>query len=246
MKSNKQRYYPEVKFGGFTDIDGTIAFYNRVNALLDPSFTVLDVGCGRGAHDGDTVPFRKKLRSLKGKVAKVIGIDVDPNAAANNTLDEFYLIESPSWPVESDSIDILVTDYVIEHIADVDMFFREIQRVLKNKGIVCIRTTNRWNYIALAARLIPNRHHSKVTSKVQEDRKEEDVFPTVYRCNTISRIRKEMKKIGVESTVYGYEAEPSYLAFSSVAYFFGVLHQRWAPKIFRPVLFAFGKIDKRE
>jgi len=35
-------YYPEFRFGGFTDIDGTIIFYSRVNSLLDSSFTVLD------------------------------------------------------------------------------------------------------------------------------------------------------------------------------------------------------------
>lgn len=38
-------YYPESKFGEFTDIDGTIVFYTRVNALAQPSSVVLDLGC---------------------------------------------------------------------------------------------------------------------------------------------------------------------------------------------------------
>lgn len=85
----KQKFYPEVKFGGFSDVDGTIAFFNRVNALLQPSFTVLDVGCGRGARSEDPVLFRKGLCNLKGKVSKVIGIDVDPNAQNNPFLTSF-------------------------------------------------------------------------------------------------------------------------------------------------------------
>jgi len=85
-------FYPESRFGGFTEIDGTIPFYTRVNALLDPSFVVLDIGCGRGAQKDDHVPFRRELRILKNKVKKVIGIDVDKDASTNPFIDEFHLI----------------------------------------------------------------------------------------------------------------------------------------------------------
>lgn len=42
-------FYPESRFGSLSDLDGIIAFYGRVHALLDLDMTVLDVGCGRGA-----------------------------------------------------------------------------------------------------------------------------------------------------------------------------------------------------
>lgn len=99
--NNKERFYPEARFGGFTDIDGTVAFYNRVNSILDSSFVVLEVGCGRGAYNEESVTLRKNLRILKGKVAKVVGIDVDQSAQNNPFLDEFRLIQGDSWPVES-------------------------------------------------------------------------------------------------------------------------------------------------
>ena len=242
---NKQeKFYPESKFGGFTDIDGTIAFFNRVNSLLDPSFVILDVGCGRGEYQDDPVIFRKNLRILRGKVAKVIGIDVDQNAQDNPFLDEFHLIKQNSWSIESNSIDLILCDYVLEHISDPDCLFTEINRVLKNDGYLCIRTTNKWNYIAIAATFIPNKYHSKVTSIVQDSRKQEDVFPTVYKCNSIQKIKNIMRKNSIEGVVYGYEAEPSYLSFSRIAYFLGVLHQRFSPEFIKPVLFTFGIIKK--
>src|SRR5690349_1576763 len=71
-------FYAETTVGGFSDIDGTIRFYVRVNALIQPSFRVVDFGCGRGTHSQDPIAFRRNLRSLKGKVAHVIGLDVDP------------------------------------------------------------------------------------------------------------------------------------------------------------------------
>lgn len=235
-------FYPESKFGDFTDVDGTVTYFNRINSLLSPSQVVLDVGCGRGAFDEDPVPFRRSLTILKGKVAKVMGIDVDPEAKVNPHIDEFGLIQGDTWPVETDSIDLIVCDCVVEHVEDPDQLFSEFQRVLKEGGCVCIRTPNRWSYISLAATLIPNRFHSKVTAAVQTGRKEEDVFPTVYKCNSARRLRNIMTKYGFNSVVYSHEAEPSYMSFSKIAYFFGVLHQKFAPRILKPTLFAYGRL----
>jgi SAM-dependent methyltransferase len=179
-------FYPESRFGGFPDIDGTIVFFNRVNSLLDPSFVVLDVGCGRGEFEADPIPSRRNLRSLKGKAARVIGIDVDPMAERNPFVDEFRLIHEGSWPIEGGAIDLIVCDNVLEHIDNPIALFGEIQRVLRDGGYLCIRTANRWGYVALAAMLIPDRYHSRIASAVQGGRKEEDVFRTVYRCNTCS------------------------------------------------------------
>jgi len=237
-------YYPEFKFGGFADIDGTIAFYNRVNSLLDSSFTVLDVGCGRGAFDEDPVGIRRNLRIFKGKVLKVIGIDVDSSAKKNPFIDEFHTIQGSSWPIENESIDLIVCDNVLEHMDNPDNFFSEANRVLKNGGYLCIRTPNLWNYIGLFARFIPNKYHSKIIAIVSEGRKKRDIFPKFFRCNSIRKLKYTMSSYNFESVVYGYEADPSYLSFSRFAYWFGVLHQRFAPSLLRAVIFAFGKVNK--
>lgn len=242
--THKERFYPESRFGGFTDIDGTIAFYMRVQALLESASTMLDVGCGRGAYDEDPVAVRRDIRIFKGKVARVIGIDVDPAGAINPFLDEFRILGGGDWPVPESSIDVVVADCVLEHVADPPAFFQNARRVLRSNGALCIRTTNAWSYVALAARLVPNRHHARVTARVQERRKAVDVFPTLYRCNSVSKLRRALADNGFEGVAYGYEAEPSYLEFSRVIYGLGVLHQRLAPRFFRPVLHAFGRARK--
>lgn len=240
----KERFYPEAKFGGFTDIDGTVAFFTRINSLLDSSFVVLDVGCGRGAYNEDPVLLKKNLRILKGKVTKVIGIDVDESAQDNPFLDEFRLIQGDSWPVESNSIDLIVCDNVLEHILNPDQLFFEIRRVLKDGSYLCIRTPNRWSYIGIVSALIPNKYHLSAVSVAQDGRKRKDVFPTVYKCNSIGKLKSLMKKNGIQGVVYGYEAEPSYLSFSKIAYYLGVMHQRFSPRFIKPAIFAFGRIKK--
>ena len=234
-------YYPEVRYGGFTRADGTIAFYTRVNSLIDPSSIVLDVGCGRGSYLDDPVFVRRDLRILKGKCLKVIGMDVDPNAADNPTIDEFHQLHGNSWPFKDASMNLCLVDSVLEHIDDTEAFFKESQRVLKPGGYLCIRTPNIFSYFGLAARLIPNRWHQKTIASVQEGRNVEDIFPTLYRCNTKWAITHMMRKWGFDPYVYGHEPEPSYLSFSRLSYWLGVLHQRFAPNLIKTILFAFGR-----
>lgn len=241
----EEDFYPESRFGGFTDIDGTIAFYLRVNALLKSSDVLLEVGCGRAAFKEDPVAIRREMRIFKGKVKRVIGIDTDTDAQQNPYLDEFKLLEGNNWPIESNSINCIVCDYVLEHLPDPEAFFAETQRVLVNGGYLCIRTTNAWSYVALAARMVPNKHHSKVLNVVQASRKVQDVFPVEYKCNNVWRVRSALSRHGFEGSAYCYEAEPSYLSFSRLAYFIGVLHQRFSPRLFKPAIFAFGRLQKR-
>jgi len=239
MNKSQIRFYPESTFGDFTDVDGTVAFYCRVNALAEPSFVVVDVGCGRGAQQGT---FKRRLRCLKGKVSRVIGIDVDAAARFNDMVDEFRLFKAGGpWPVLSGSANMVVCDWVMEHLSDPSAFFQQCKRVLIQGGYLCIRTTNIHSYVGLASKLLPNRFHSAIVSKVQQDREDRDVFPTVYRCNTISAMRQELKKSGFEGVVYGYEAEPSYLKFSTVAYAMGVLYQRLAPAFLKTQIFVFAR-----
>ena len=234
-------YYPESRFGGFTRIDGTVAFYSRVQALGWKAATVVDVGCGRGAHEEDRVEMRRTLRDLRGDGRRVIGIDVDAGAGANRFIDEFRLMTNATWPLDSSSVDLCFADSVLEHVAAPDAFFSEARRVLRVGGFLCIRTTNTWSYVALASRLVPNAMHARVLRRVQHERKERDVFPTAYRCNSILRIRKALERHRLDGVVFGHHAEPSYLSFSRPAYFLGVMHQRLVPSFFAPTLFAFAQ-----
>jgi len=241
-KGYMSRYYPESRFGGFTDTDGTIAFYLRVQALMTPEASVLDVGCGRGARNADPVHTRRELRRLKGNCRHVLGIDVDKQIRENPFVDEYRPIEGDRWPVDDESVDVCVSDSVLEHIPVPDRFFAECRRTIKPGGYLCIRTPNVLNYISIAAKLIPDKFQVAVLQRVSHtERKEEDIFPTVYRCNTKRRLRKILDKYGFEHCVYGFEAEPHHLSLCSLTYWLGVMHQRLAPNFLKSTLFVFAK-----
>jgi SAM-dependent methyltransferase len=237
-----QRYYPEMKFGGFSRVDGTIAFYSRVQALTGDDATVIDVGCGRGAAAEDSIPWRRAISTLRGHRRHVIGIDVDPVGATNPLLDEFRKIDDTTrWPIDDAVADVCVADYVLEHVTDPRAFFSECRRVLKPGGYLCVRTPNRLGYVTIISSLIPNRLHSRAVQIGQATRKAEDVFPTVYRSNTRWRLRRDLQRNGFDPCIYGHEPEPGYLGFSRIAFTLGVLHQRWAPEWMKLVLLAFAR-----
>jgi SAM-dependent methyltransferase len=239
----KGRYYPETRFGGYTDLDDTVLFYTRINTLLRPGNVVVDIGCGRGRHRDDPISWRRELRIFKGKCDRVIGIDVDPEARSNPFLDEFHLLEGSraAFPLIDASADICFADFVVEHVIDPVSFFSECHRVLKPGGHLCIRTTNALSYLGLASQLIPNRLHTKVLEWVQPGRQSKDVFPTAYKANTRRRLARLLRTAGFDACVYAHEPEPAYLSSSRVAYLLGVLHQRYAPRAVGPTLLAFAR-----
>lgn len=240
MNYYKEIFYPESKFGGFSDIDGVVTFYSRVNALLEPHFTFLDIGCGRGAY-AEAPTFIRNLRTFRDKCQRVIGIDVDEFASKNPFIDGFHKIEGTPWQIASESIDIALSDAVLEHVENPDLFFSEIQRVIKPGGYLCMTTTNILGYVCIISRILPERYHLSVLRKAQPNRKDLEVFHAYYRCNTIRKVRRMLDKYGFDHVVYGYEPDPGYFAFSKFFYGLGVMHQKFTPGMFKLAIFAFGR-----
>jgi SAM-dependent methyltransferase len=163
--------------------DSIVPFLGVAQALAVDAQVVLEVGCGRGGAV-DTSRGRP-FQDLRGTGRRVVGIDVDPAAAANPVVDEFRLIEpSGRWPVADSEVDLAVSDWVLEHVEDPGRFVRELHRVLRPGGAFVARSVSRYSPLSMASRAVPNSRHAKVLSLLQPGRAERDVFPTRYRMNT--------------------------------------------------------------
>jgi SAM-dependent methyltransferase len=204
------RFNPAARMaGGYLPLDGTVEFYGRVCALLKPTDVVLNLGAGRGAwYFEDESEYRRSLQDLKPRVKYLYGADIDPVVLTNPTSHENLLIRDGRIPLPDHSIDLVVADYVFEHIENPAAVCAEISRVLRPGGYLCARTPHRYHLICVAARLIRNRNHAHVISVAQPHRTAADVFPTVYRLNTIRDIHRHFGEC--EDHSYLYSAEPQY------------------------------------
>jgi len=233
-KAFMQTVHPEVAIGGFTAHDGTIEFYSRVKTLLRPDMTVLDFGAGRGAwYEDEESPFRRDMRLLRGHAREVIGCDVDPAVQANRSVDRGVVLEpGRPIPLADGSVDLIVSDYVLEHVQDAAGLAREFTRILKPGGWICARTPTRMNYVALAARVVANVRHASVLRLAQPGRKAEDVFPTAYQLNTRAALARHFPASLYENYSYIYCFEPQYHFRRTAVYrFFRLVHWLLPPSL---------------
>ena len=241
VRANVARRYPEIGAGGFSRADGTVEFYNRVHSLCRPEHTVLDLGAGRGGqiHDADT-PYLANLLTFKGKVQKMVGVDVDPVVKSNPFLDEAQVIEpGERMPFADGTFDLIFADWVLEHVATPDQFAAEVLRILTPGGWFCARTPNRWGMTGIATNLVPSEYHARIVSKLQPSREEFDVFPTCYLLNTKSRIQRHFGPAEWEDYSYTHNAEAPYVQRSRLAFALAETMLKLAPRGLATNLFVF-------
>jgi SAM-dependent methyltransferase len=209
-----KKYYPD------DSKDGTLLFYTWMRSYAQPEFIVLNIGAGPSCDN--------KIRSLKGEVQKVIGVDIDEEALNNEDLDEAFIIKNDTFPFEDDTFDFAWADYVFEHIEKPNIFLEEIFRVMKPGAPVFFRTPNKNHYVSLVSRLTPHWVHQVIANKARGlSLKSRDPYPTFYRLNS----RKEIEKYAnltrfMDIELRFMEAEPSYLMFHPMAFMGGVLYER--------------------
>jgi len=97
----------------------------------------IDLGCGNGRF---TLKCARKLRS-----DIVLGVDLDKKDAydaKNAGIDTIRCDLNSSLPFKDDSFNVVLSNQVIEHLDNVDLFVEEICRILVKGGYAIISTEN--------------------------------------------------------------------------------------------------------
>ena len=142
--------------GKFSINDGTLDFYLRVRTIINKKKIVLDLGAGKGVwfQNKNNIELIQSIQYLKPHVKKLYGADMDPIILRNKSTDENLLIENNIIPLKNSSIDIIICDWVFEHIQYPKIFYKEINRVLKRNGTLCLRTPHKFSYMSLISNLL--------------------------------------------------------------------------------------------
>ncbi len=205
------KIYPEVGAGGFTRYAGTVQFFTRINALVTPDMDILDFGAGRGLLSEHRLPYVRQITSFKGRVHKVVGIDVDPIVTTNPTLDEGIPFDGGRIPAADEAFDLVYSDHVFEHVPDPEMTASELYRVIKPGGWLCARTPHLYSMLVAGSKAVPNRKHAEMLTKVQPGgRKALDVFPTLYRLNSRRALNRHFPADRWSNHSYTWNPEPGY------------------------------------
>jgi SAM-dependent methyltransferase len=203
--------FPEMHLVRFNRRQDRLLFFSIVNELVRPDSTVLDFGAGRNRY-AEYGRHLEMISTHKNRCRRVIGVDVDDAVLTNDSLDEAHCIRPGApLPLPDASIDLIFSYAVFEHIDPVSGAISELTRVLKPGGWLCAWTPNKWGYVGLGARLVPNSLHAKLLRVIQPNsRGSEDVFPVVYAYNTRGAIDRYFPESRWENYSFVYNAQPSY------------------------------------
>ena len=183
-------------------------YYDLIDKEVSPNKTVLAVGCGYN-------PFLKKIFD---RAKNTYGVDPDQQALSQNTfIKNKFIGTAENIPLENDSVDIITSEWVFEHISDADKAVREFYRVLRPGGKIIFLTPNAWNYNAFFIRLIPNKLHPFFT-KLLYNRLTEDTYPTTYALNSPLKIEKGFTKYGFKKEKLIFNGDPSYISFGPISF----------------------------
>ena len=205
-----ERYYSGRKFYD-------TLYRETIRQYLKPRERLLDAGCGR------YLKFSKELSGF----AHVAGMDLESTLETDNRAEPFGVCgDLARIPFRSEQFDMVISRSVVEHLTDPAAVFREFYRVLRPGGRVVIITPNKYDYVSLIAAVTPYRLHRFLVSRIFGV-SEDDVFPTLYRANTLSSIRRALNSAGfTERELDTINHYPAYLMFSPLLFRLGVLYER--------------------
>jgi SAM-dependent methyltransferase len=186
-------------------------FEDEVRRALRSESVLLDAGCGR------TVPV---LRKFVGRASRLIGVELVDFTDVPEGI-ETCQADLSSIPVPNESVDVIMSRSVFEHLDDPAAVYAELARILKPRGHLIFLTANMWDYATQIARVVPNRFHPAIVARV-EGREEVDTFPVRYRTNTHHAVTRLSVGAGLEIEAFRYLGQyPNYFMFNAALFLLG-------------------------
>lgn len=160
---------------------------------LNPNVRWLDLGCGHRLSEND-----KSEKYFVENSGLIVGLDYDLHSLKNHqSLDLKVRGDITKLPFGDSSFNLVTANMVVEHLDNPEMQFKEVNRILRPGGIFIFHSPNARGYSTMIARSVPEKFKAKLIYFLQE-RKEEDIFETHYKANTLEKIQLLAQRSGFE------------------------------------------------
>jgi SAM-dependent methyltransferase len=195
-----KRYYPVY-------ISKARRFGELIMPKLGPTVEMIDLGCGRGME----TPL-----SYKEHTRRSYGLDTSPAVLQNTSVHVGLIGSVYDIPLRRGSVDLAVSQEVVEHLDHPEQMFREVSRILRPDGTLAVMTPNLWYPSIIVSAVTPYRFH-RFATRLAHGIDPTDVFPTRYRANTLGRLSRLGREAGLDLVLHEYfQSNPGDLGFSPV------------------------------
>jgi SAM-dependent methyltransferase len=205
-------------------------YLSLVKKYMKKNSVILDAGCGEGG------VFSKSELNKKSKRKVLMGIDL--GKSKNLYVDKKYFGSLDKLPFKDNCFDIIVCEWVAEHLEYSESVFTEFSRVLKKGGHLVLFTPNVLNPLVFFSKIISSKLKDAILTRFLHKR-EDDLFPVFLRCNSVRKIRKLAKKTNFNNEFTKTYYNPEYFIFNKTLLKFVIYLDRLFIKF---KLFNFAKM----
>lgn len=199
-----------------------LRYYKNLFATAAPAdVTVLHLGAGRG-----TIGRTWRLFGEPGeRRGLLIALDLDRDELRHNASRHRVHANAEALPLAPATVDVIVCEYVFEHLIAPARVLAECHRVLRRGGSLVFATPNKWSYVSAVARITPLWIHYLVSRL--RGTPPSVMYETYYRLNTIAEISTAATAQRFEvRAIRTFVGEPNYTTFfPGVHYLFVLLHK---------------------
>jgi ubiquinone/menaquinone biosynthesis C-methylase UbiE len=169
------------------------------------SLKVLEAGCGVQSYT------KRYISPLWTMPLTIHGIDTDDYALENKEVNKVYLGSVENMPLDSETYDIVMAFYLLEHVVDYKRTLSEMTRVLKPGGLMMLIFPNPYSPDALITRFTPHWFHVLFKSKIQKTKNaRKHTFPTVFSFGSVDHVRAALLSNGCKDVQVVYLSETYY------------------------------------
>jgi ubiquinone/menaquinone biosynthesis C-methylase UbiE len=171
-------------------------FYVRmIMQHFRPGMRWLDAGCGHSLIPEWLKGGARIEQKFLSEAEMIVGADVDiPSLVAPSPIRR-VACRLEQLGFQDRTFDLITCNMVVEHLAAPAKVFSEFSRVLRPGGIVIMLTPNIYHWANIVSMLTPFSFH-RLALKRLWNQEPEDVFPTLYRCNTRNRMQTFLRTAG--------------------------------------------------
>lgn len=201
----------------------SMVYLSKILGSIDNNnLILLDAGCGHGSFLVD---------ENRSKISQAYGVDISKSSVSKNiSLDEIKITNLEHLPYKDNYFDVVTSLWVIEHLENPQVVFKEIARVLKKNGLFLFATPNKFYLPLLIVKILSTLKINQFINKWLFGREKKDVYPTYYHGNTLSKIKKMCgSEFQINTLMFNFD--PSYTSFNNLSFYISCWINSLLPKL---------------